>query len=126
LITHLNPVIRGWANYHRHVVSKRIFSRIDAKIFQMIWKWARARHPKKGLRWIKSKYFERLGTRDWWFFGESIDAGKNHSHFRLFHASSVRIVRHILVKSDLNPYDPTWVEYLAQRSGRRAAPTVSI
>ena len=30
LIACLNPVIRGWANYHRHVVSKRIFARIDS------------------------------------------------------------------------------------------------
>ena len=29
-----------------------------------------ARHPRKGRRWIKQKYFERVGTRDWWFFGE--------------------------------------------------------
>ena len=29
LIMRLNPKIRGWANYHRHVVSKRTFSRVD-------------------------------------------------------------------------------------------------
>jgi RNA-directed DNA polymerase len=121
LITQLNSVIRGWANYHRHVVSKRIYARIDAKIFQMLWKWAKARHPKKGLRWIKAKYFERVGTRDWWFFGKSADAGGKASHYRLLHASSTRIVRHILVKSDLNPYDPAWAEYLAQRYSRRSA-----
>ena len=71
LITRLNPVICGWANYHRHVVSKRIFARIDAAIFWMLWRWACARHPRKGRRWIKAKYFERVGGRDWWFFGES-------------------------------------------------------
>ena len=125
LIIRLNPVIRGWANYHRHVVSKRIFARIDAEIFQMLWKWAKARHPKKGLRWIKSKYFERVGTRDWWFFGKSTTVGNKLAHYRLFHASSIRIVRHILVKSDLNPYDPAWAEYLAQRSGRHSALSVS-
>src|SRR6267142_1925442 len=27
LIDQLNPKIRGWANYHRHVVSKRTFGR---------------------------------------------------------------------------------------------------
>jgi RNA-directed DNA polymerase len=125
LITNLNPVIRGWANYHRHVVSKRIFARVDAKIFQMLWKWAKARHPKKGLRWIKSKYFERVGTRDWWFFGKSMNAENKPMHCRLFHASSVRIVRHIKVKSDLNPYDPAWAEYLARRTGRLSTLTVS-
>lgn len=126
LITRLNPVIRGWANYHRHVVSKRIFARIDAEIFQMIWKWAKARHPKKGLRWIKAKYFERVGTRDWWFFGESMNVEKQRSRYRLFHASSIKIVRHIQVKSDLNPYDPAWAVYLAQRSNRRSALAVSL
>lgn len=126
LISRLNPVIRGWANYHRHVVSKRIFARIDAEIFQILWKWAKARHPKKGLRWIKSKYFERVGTRDWWFFGKSMNAGGKQSHYNLFHISSTRIVRHIQVKSDLNPYDPTWAEYLAQRSNRRSALAVSV
>jgi len=27
----------------------------------------------KGKRWIKQKYFERVRTRDWWFFGEAAD-----------------------------------------------------
>jgi RNA-directed DNA polymerase len=125
LITNLNPVIRGWANYHRHVVSKCIFARVDAEIFRMLWKWAKARHPKKGLRWIKGKYFERVGTRNWWFFGESRNAENKPTRYRLFHASSVRIVRHLKVKSDLNPYDPEWAEYLARRTGRFSTLTVS-
>jgi RNA-directed DNA polymerase len=29
LIAQLNPMIRGWANYHRHVVSKRTFHHVD-------------------------------------------------------------------------------------------------
>jgi len=33
LIDWLNPKIRGWANYHRHVVSKRVFRRVDRAIF---------------------------------------------------------------------------------------------
>ena len=70
LINRLNPIIRGWANYHRHVVSKRVFARLDAAIFSMLWQWAKARHPRKGARWIKQKYFERVGNRDWWFFGK--------------------------------------------------------
>ena len=62
LIIRLNPVIRGWANYHRHVVSKRIFARVDAAIFRMLWHWAQARHPRKGAGWIKQKYFDACGN----------------------------------------------------------------
>jgi RNA-directed DNA polymerase len=34
LITNLNRIIRGWAMYHGHVNSKRIFSRVDYAIFK--------------------------------------------------------------------------------------------
>jgi RNA-directed DNA polymerase len=125
LIARLNPVIRGWTNYHRHVVAKRIFARVDAMIFRMLWKWARARHRRKPHRWIKRKYFERVETRDWWFFGESAGKEPRFQHLRLFHATAVRIVRHVLVKSDVNPYDPRWAKYLAQRSSRRSTLTAS-
>jgi len=124
LIVRLNAMIRGWANYHRHVVSKRIFARIDSEIFWMLWRWACARHPRKGRRWIKGKYFERVGTRDWCFFGTPSDKRAKLVHVRLFHASSVPIVRHTQVKADVNPYDPRWATYLDQRSQPRS-PTVS-
>jgi len=116
LISRLNPVIRGWANYHRHVVSKRIFARLDAAIFRMLWQWAKARHPRKGKHWIKQKYFERVENRDWWFFGETEDRSVSRYHVRLFHAASVKIVRHVQVQSGLNPYDPSWKPYLARRT----------
>src|SRR5258708_19615643 len=47
LIHKLNPKIRGWANYHRHVVSTRTFARVDHHIFSSLWRWARRRHPNK-------------------------------------------------------------------------------
>jgi RNA-directed DNA polymerase len=49
LILRLNPVIRGWALYHRHVVSKVIFSKVGHAIFGSLWRWARRRHPHKSL-----------------------------------------------------------------------------
>src|ERR1700738_3928689 len=40
-IDQLNPKIRGWVNYHRHVVSKRTFSHVDHSIFHSLRQWAR-------------------------------------------------------------------------------------
>ena len=47
LIDLLNPKIRGWANYHRHVVSSRIFSSVDRSIFYNLWQWARGGTRRK-------------------------------------------------------------------------------
>ncbi len=121
VIARLNPVIRGWANYHRHVVAKRTFSRVDSLIFRILWRWAKARHPKKGLRWVKQKYYARVGNRDWWFSAPNPVPAQRHSPYRLFHANSVAIVRHILVHSDQNPYDPSWYAYADARSRRQPA-----
>src|SRR4030095_5958975 len=57
LIGLLNPVIRGWATYHRHDASKETFGSVDAAIFKVLWQWARRRHPKKNTAWVKDKYF---------------------------------------------------------------------
>src|SRR6266478_5764389 len=37
LIAQLNPKIRGWANYHQHVVSKETFAKVDHIIFTILW-----------------------------------------------------------------------------------------
>jgi len=70
LIVQLNPLIRGWANYHRHVSSKQTLVKVDDAIFRALWQWARRRHPKKPGRWVKEKYFHAIGHRNWVFCGE--------------------------------------------------------
>ncbi|MGS1328299.1 group II intron maturase-specific domain-containing protein [Pseudomonas aeruginosa] len=42
LIRMLNPMIRGWANYHQHVVSKATFARVDHEIWRVLWQWGRS------------------------------------------------------------------------------------
>jgi RNA-directed DNA polymerase len=110
LIAQLNPIIQGWAQYHRHVVSKDTFVRIDHEIFRAIWRWASRRHPNKGKRWVKQKYFKTVGNRHWVFHGNL--EGKER---RLFLAASVPIERHIKIKGQANPYDPDWEIYFEER-----------
>ncbi len=52
LIHILNPKIRGWANYHRNVVSKAIFSKIDKVYWHLSYQWANRRHAQKGAKWL--------------------------------------------------------------------------
>jgi len=117
LIDQLNPKIRGWANYHRHVVSKRTFGRVDHTIFSNLWQWARRRHPNKPSRWVKAKYFERRRGRDWTFFDETCDDEGRPNKVWLYNAKSTPIKRHVKVKGEANPYDPTYETYFEEREG---------
>jgi RNA-directed DNA polymerase len=124
LIVNLNPVIRGWANYHRHVSSKRTFSQVDHAIFRALWRWAVRRHSKKSRRWIKDRYFEVIGGRHWVFHGEVAGREEMIQPVRLFEASSVPIRRHTKVKGEANPYDPAWEPYFEERLGVKMAGTL--
>ncbi len=117
LIRWLNPKIRGWSNYHRHVVSKRTYVRVDHEIFSSLWRWARRRHPNKNTRWRKQKYFALHRGHDWSFFGETCDDEGQPSQVWLLHARSTPIKRHVKVKGDANPYDPAYETYFEQREG---------
>jgi RNA-directed DNA polymerase len=117
LIEQLNPKIRGWANYHRHVVSKRTFGRVDHSILFSLWHWARRRHQNKNPHWLKPKYFERRGNRDWTFFGETCDDQGHPDKVWLYRAKSTPIQRHVKVKGEANPYDPAYESYFENREG---------
>jgi RNA-directed DNA polymerase len=108
----LNPVIRGWAQYHRHVVSAETFQTVDHQIFQTLWRWATRRHPKKGKRWIKDKYFHEKGGRTWVFSGEY-----DGKPVTLFAANKMPIKRHVGIRSEANPFDPDWEIYFEKRLG---------
>ena len=124
LIVRLNPVIRGWANYHRHVSSKRTLTQVDDAIFRALWQWAKRRHPKKPGRWVKDKYFGTIGGRHWVFQGTVVGRGGVIEPVQLFAASSLSIQRHHKIKGEANPYDPTWEPYFEERLGVKMAGTL--
>jgi RNA-directed DNA polymerase len=121
LIGLLNPVIRGWAYYYRHVVSKDAFNKLDALIWNALWRWATRRHPNKGLRWVKERYFPNHGTRTWQFACDKNEKSPNGKSelMKLAYAGYIKIQRHVKVKLDANPYDPTWRAYFVRRKGDR-------
>jgi RNA-directed DNA polymerase len=121
LIVQLNPVIRGWANYHRHVASKRTFTSVDHAIFRALWRWAKRRHPKKSRRWVKDRYFLSLGGRHWVFRGTVVGREGVIDPIQLYAASSMPIKRHTKVRGEANPYDPTWEPYFEGRLGVKMA-----
>lgn len=122
LIAVLNRKIRGWANYHRHVVSKRIFTKVDYAIFVSLWRWARKRHPTKRIRWIQQKYLRQHQGWAQCFFGTRLNAQGQQSTVWLFRASSIPIRRYFKVMGEANPYDPLWASYFQRRWSSKGSP----
>ena len=119
LINALNPILRGWANYHKHVVAKEIFGYVDHKIWSTLWQWAARRHPNKSAEWIKMKYFKAIGARNWVFAAtEQREDGKQREA-TLLNASDTPIKRHVKIKADANPHDPEWKRYFESRWGQK-------
>ena len=113
LIRILNPKIQGWTNYYRYSVAKRVFSYVDASIFQYLWKWVKRRHPNKPVYWIKSKYFTQIGLKNWCFYAGS---KREKSFLTLKSPAKVRILRYVKIKGDATPHDPAFKDYFIHRT----------
>ena len=111
----LNPVIRGWANYHQNQVAKETFSKVDHFIWKTLWQWACRRHPNKPRRWIKDRYFKSEGLRNW-VFGTMVKTEDGDVKMvKLVNASDTPIRRHIKIKAEAHPFNPVWEEYFESR-----------
>lgn len=111
LVDMLNPIIRGWANYHRHVVAKETFNYVDYRIWKLLWQWCKRRHLNRRKRWVREKYFKRAGKRSW-VFSDVYPGGKTAA---LLYANDTKIQRHTKIKAEANPYDPMDEQYFEKR-----------
>jgi RNA-directed DNA polymerase len=117
MIRPLNPMIRGWANYHRHIVASETFNKVDNQIYSYLWDWAKKRHQDKGKMWLARKYWH-IGPKAWTFATvEQTPEGKRR--VELIGAEQINIRRHVKVRSDANPFDPKYDEYFEKRRADR-------
>ncbi len=123
MIRRLNQQIKGWTMYHRYASSKRTFNHVDYRIFQMVGRWCRRRHPKKSWKWIKKKYFRPEGHRLGVFTGVLLDQKGKGWPIQLMSAAQVKIIRYVKIRSAVNPYDPQWELYLEARRDWQLAQT---
>lgn len=70
LIRKLNEAIVGWANYHHSACAKKSYSTIDHRTWEMLWRWAKRRHPNKSKGWIVSRYWKTHKGRKWTFMSD--------------------------------------------------------
>lgn len=111
----LNPVLRGWAMYHRYQNSKQVLSRMDYVVWWMIWRWIKKRHAQKTAGWKFAKYtilFEgsrRLGCI-------ARDRYDRKTHKPLVQMAGIEVKMYTQVRKEANPFDPEFAEYFLLRS----------
>lgn len=107
----LNPIIRGWANYYRPVVSTKVFTGMDSWMFKRAVRYIKHTHPTKSTEWCMTRYWGKLNPKvqDNWVFGDK-RTGRFLLKFNWF-----KIVRHTLVQGTASPDDPSLREYWLTR-----------
>jgi len=112
LIEQLNPVLRGWANYHRHTLCGQTFFWLDSFGWRRLFRWAKRRHPDKTGRWITDRYFPHQPGKSWC----CTDPATGKQVLRVW--ESIKPERSLKVKGAANPFDPDWEAYFRARDQR--------
>jgi RNA-directed DNA polymerase len=118
-IESLNPVLRGWANAHRHVICPEPCAKLESFVWRRLYRWATHRHPEKTGRWITQRYFPHQRGASWRFTEPT--SGKQ----LLWVQEVVKPQRHSKIKGDANPFDPQWEAYFQHRDRQLALRTTS-
>jgi RNA-directed DNA polymerase len=115
VIKKLNPILRGFANYYKGVVSKETFSYISSRVWQYLWQWAKRRHPNKNTKWTRKRYFKTINGNKWTFATTTSDRQGDSKVFYLYQIAYTSIERHVKVKGNASPDDPSLKEYWEKR-----------
>ncbi len=105
LVIRLNPILRGWAEYHKGVVAKVTFSKLDSLIYWRLMRWGRRRHPRHSAKWVYDHYWTRIGQRRV-FAGKGLNREGEAVQRLLYQLADMKIDRHIKVEGAYNPFDP--------------------
>ncbi len=95
LIRRLNQIIRGWSNYHRHVVASQAFSHINNALYLLLQQWAKHRHPNKNSWWRLNKYWHEKNGKPWLFMS---------GEYSLINLRRINITRHPKLQISKNPF----------------------
>ena len=114
LIKKLNETLRGWGNYHRHVVASEAFGRIDTYVFEQLWRMVRRRHQNKSKGWLINRYWSATGRKHRFAVRAKTASGKT-TVYEVIKLHAIGIRRYIKIKADANPYLPEYAEYFWRR-----------
>jgi RNA-directed DNA polymerase len=115
VIQKLNPLLRGFANYYKGVVSKETFNYIGHRLWRYLWRWAVRRHPNKPKEWVRKEYFQTIDGYRWTFACSTTNRAGKERLISVYPIAKTPIERHVKVKGNASTDDPTLKEYWGKR-----------
>lgn len=62
-LNRLNPVLRGWTNYHRHGACSRTLAYLSSFTWRRVWIWLRHKHPKATVKELRRRLSPEMVAR---------------------------------------------------------------
>ena len=110
LINRLNPQIRGWSRYYRHVGAIEAFTACDQALHAQLRRWSRRRHPNKSAQWIVRRYWRTKQHRRWCF--------RTAEGLPLAAHTDTKHERYVQVRTAASPYDGNFVYWSTRLRAR--------
>ena len=111
IIDDLNRRIRGFCNYFKWGNAYKAFSYLSHRTWRLLWQWCKRKHPRRGAKWLRSRYWQHVGNDRWTFTWN----GKRLVHpYKL----ATQWWRWAKVRIHTSPYDPNERDYwIARKKG---------
>lgn len=115
LISTLNPIIKGWANYYRIGVSKATYAALDNYIYQKTFNWTMRKFQGHKRYKAMDRYFRNRSISRRWIFSDVVKTKEGKKNVCICKMMDTKIQRHVKIRAAANPYLPEYNEYFEER-----------
>lgn len=122
LISKLNPILRGWSNYHKHVNSNEVFRKLDQFMYAQAVRYMKKKHHNKSWNWVVARYFKTTAVKRRRKTGAQSTVNSNWSFSdngaELYLIRSTVLANYSSIAYGKNPYSPVDKQYFAERKSK--------
>lgn len=114
IITGLNRRIKGFCNYFKWSDAHDAFAYLTHRVWELLGRWERHRHPTRSWKWLTEKYWQTIGGSNWVFTYQGMHVVQPYTlTTQWWKWPKVRILA--------SPYDLSLTEYWQSRHFRTCA-----